>query len=179
MLFIFQCCIVFHLMSIIQFIHSTVYGPVGGFQLFAIIYNAAVKFFFCFLTFLKPENVPLYSKRTKIKLICHVSQCKWAKLDLKIIALTPKPNSSVQFSCSVVSNSLRPHELQHTRPPWPSPTPGVYPNSCPSSRWCHPAISSSVVLFSSCPQSLPESESFLMSQLFAWGKCLLGACMHL
>ena len=99
-------------------------------------------FFFCFLTFLKPENVPLYSKRTKIKLICHVSQCKWAKLDLKIIALTPKPNSSVQFSCSVVSNSLRPHELQHTRPPWPSPTPGVYPNSCPSSRWCHPALAS-------------------------------------
>ena len=73
------------------------------------------------------------------------------------------------FSHSVVSNSLRPHELQHTRPPCLSPTPWVYPNSCPSSQWCHPAISSSVVPFSSCPQSLPASESFPMSQLFAWG----------
>ena len=63
--------------------------------------------------------------------------------------------SSVQFNCSVVSDSLRPHELQHTRPPCPSSTPGVYSNSCPSSRWCHPAISSSVIPFSSCPQSLP------------------------
>ena len=63
--------------------------------------------------------------------------------------------SSVQFSRSVVSDSLRPHESQHTRPPCPSPTPGVHSNSCPSSRWCHPAISSSVVPFSSCPQSLP------------------------
>ena len=75
--------------------------------------------------------------------------------------------SSVQFSRSVVSDSLRPHELQHTRPSCPSPTPRVHPNSCPSSRWCHPAISSSVVPFSSCPQSLPASESFPMSQLFA------------
>ena len=77
--------------------------------------------------------------------------------------------SSVQFSRSVVSNSLRPHELQHTRPPCPSPTPRVHPNSCPLSRWCHPAISYSVVPFSSCPQSIPASESFPMSQLFAWG----------
>ena len=67
---------------------------------------------------------------------------------------------SVQFSHSVVSDSLQPHESQHARPPCPSPTPGVYPNSCPSSRWCHPAISSSVVPFSSCPQSLPTSGSF-------------------
>ena len=77
--------------------------------------------------------------------------------------------SSVQFSCSVVSNSLWPHESQHARPSCPSPTPGVYSNSCPSSRWCHPTISSSVVPFSSCPQSFPESGSFPMSQLFAWG----------
>ena len=77
--------------------------------------------------------------------------------------------SSVQFSRSVVSDSLRPHESQHDRPPCPSPTPGVHSNSCPSSRWCHPAISSSVVPFSSYPQSLPASESFPMSQLFAWG----------
>ena len=77
--------------------------------------------------------------------------------------------SSVQFSHSVVSDSLRPHESQHARPPCPSPTPRVHSDSRPSSQWCHPAISSSVVLFSSCPQSLPASESFPMSQLFAWG----------
>ena len=77
--------------------------------------------------------------------------------------------SSVQFSRSVVSNSLQPHGLQHARPPCPSPTPGVYSNSCPSSRWCHPAISSSVAPFSSCPQSLPASGSFPMSQLFERG----------
>ena len=76
---------------------------------------------------------------------------------------------SGQFSRSVMSDSLQPHELQHTRPPCPSPTPGVYSNSCPSSWWCHPAISSSVVPFSFCPQSLPASGSFPMSQLFAWG----------
>ena len=76
--------------------------------------------------------------------------------------------SSVQFSCSVVSNSLWPHELQHARPPCPLPTPGVHSESRPSSQWCHPAISSSVIPFSSCPQSLPASESFPMSQLFAW-----------
>ena len=77
--------------------------------------------------------------------------------------------SSVQFSRSVVSDSLRPHESQHARPPCPSPAPGVHSDSHPSSQWCHPAISSSVGPFSSCPQSLPVSESFPMSQLFAWG----------
>ena len=76
---------------------------------------------------------------------------------------------SVQLSHSVTSNSLRPCELQHARPPCPSPTPRLHSNSHPSSRWCHPAISSSVVPFSSCPQSLPASESFPMSQLFTWG----------
>ena len=74
-----------------------------------------------------------------------------------------------QCSRSVVSDSLQPHESQHARPPCPSPTPWVHSDSCPSSQWCHPAISSSAVPFSSCPQSLPASESFLMSQLFAWG----------
>ena len=83
-------------------------------------------------------------------------------------------HNSVQFSHSVVSNSLQPHELQHTRPPCPSPTPGVHSNSCPSSQWCYPAISSSVIPFSSCPQSLPASESFPMSQLFAWGSQSIG-----
>ena len=77
--------------------------------------------------------------------------------------------SLVQFSCSVVSDSLRPHKLQHVRPPCPSPTPGVHPNPCPLSRFCHPTISSSVVPFSSCPKSLPASESFPMGQLFTWG----------
>ena len=81
---------------------------------------------------------------------------------------------SVQFSRSVVSDSLRPHESQHARPPCPSPTPGVHSNSCPSSRWCHPAISSSVLPFFSCPQSLPASESFPMSQLFTWGGQSIG-----
>ena len=77
--------------------------------------------------------------------------------------------SSVQVSRSVISDSLWPHESQHARPPCPSPTPGVYPNSCPSSLWCHSAISSSVIPFSFCPQSLPASESFSRSQLFTWG----------
>ena len=74
--------------------------------------------------------------------------------------------SSVQFSRSVVSDSLRPHESQYARPPCPSPTSGVHPNPCPLSRWCHPTISSSVVPFSSCPQSFPASGAFQMSQLF-------------
>ena len=77
--------------------------------------------------------------------------------------------TSVQFSLSVVSDSLWHHESQHARPPCRSPTPRVHSNSCPLSRWCYPAISSSVVPFSSCPQSLPASESFPMSQLFTWG----------
>ena len=77
--------------------------------------------------------------------------------------------SSVQFSHSIMSDSLQPHESQHTRPPCPSPTPGIHSDSHPSSQWCHPAISSSVVPFSSCPQSLPASESFPVSQLFSWG----------
>ena len=81
---------------------------------------------------------------------------------------------SVQFSRSVMSDSLRPHESQHAKPPCPSPTSGVYPNSCPSSWWCHPAISSSVVPFSSCPQSLPASGSFPMNQFFAWGGQSIG-----
>ena len=81
---------------------------------------------------------------------------------------------SVQFSHSVVSDSLTPHGLQHDRPPCPSLTPEVYPNPCASSWWCHPAISSSVVPFSSCPQSFLASGSFPMSQLFAWGGQSIG-----
>ena len=82
--------------------------------------------------------------------------------------------SSVQFSHLVVSDSLRPHESQHARPSCPSTTPGVHSDSRPSSQRCHPTISSSVVPFSSCPQSLPASESFTMSQPFAWGGQSIG-----
>ena len=81
---------------------------------------------------------------------------------------------SVQFSHSVVSDSLQPHELQHARPPRPSPTPRVHPNSCALNQWCHPVISSSAIPFSSCPQSLPASGSFPMSQLFTWGSQSIG-----
>ena len=81
---------------------------------------------------------------------------------------------SDQISHSVVSDYLQPHDSQHARPPCPSPTPGVHSDSRPSSQWCHPAISSSGIPFSSCPQSLPASESFPMSQLFAWGAQSIG-----
>ena len=83
--------------------------------------------------------------------------------------ITLSSNAMSQFSPSVKSDSLWPHGLQDARPPCPSPTPGVYSNSCLLSQWCHPTISSSVVPFSSCPQSLPASGSFPVSQLFAWG----------
>ena len=82
--------------------------------------------------------------------------------------------SSVQFSRSVMSNSLRTHGPQHSRPRCPSPTSRVYSNSFPLNRWCHPTISSSVIPFSCCPQSLPASGSFPMSQLFAWGGQSIG-----
>ena len=112
---------------------------------------------------------------TSVTNVCHPwmftviwQNCIWVLLRVR---LTDGPTtkierncsfSSVQFSRSVVSNSLWPHEPQHTRPPCPSPTPRVHPNPCPSSRWCHPAILCSVVPFSSCPQSLPASGSFPM-----------------
>ena len=107
----------------------------------------------------------------------HTHQCTYephGKLSLPLCLFFFPPFSKhsctlIQFSHSVVSDSLWPHESQPTRPPCPSPTPGVHPDSRPSSQWCHPAISSTVVPFSSCPQSLPASESFPMSQLFAWG----------
>ena len=92
----------------------------------------------------------------------------------KNIIMASSPISSKQFSCSVMSNSLRPHESQHTRPPCPSPTPWGHSNSCPSRQWCHPAISSSVIPFSSCPHSLQAWGSFPMSQLFSWGGQSIG-----
>ena len=103
---------------------------------------------------------------TDILIVC---VCGWI-LNKKLALLL----SSVQFSCSVVYNSLWPHGLQHIRPPCPSPTPGAYSNSCPLNRWCHPTISSSVVPFSSSLQSFPASGSFQMSQFFASGAQSIG-----
>ena len=94
-----------------------------------------------------------------------------------VVALKTKHSlafSSVQYSRSVVSNSLRPHGAQHSKPPCPSPTPGVHSNSCPLHWWCHPTISSSVIPFSSCLQSFPASGSFPMSQFFASGDQSIG-----
>ena len=93
-----------------------------------------------------------------------VLNCSFNSIYIKVATF-----GSVQFSRSVVSDSLQPHESQHARPPCPSPTPGVHSDSRPLSQWCHPDISSSVIPFSSCPQSLPASESFQVSQLFTWG----------
>ena len=101
---------------------------------------------------------------------CRVSRT-WVSDHSRSTALPSVQFSSVAQLCPTL---LRPHELQHARPPCPSPTPAVHSDSRPSSQWCHPAISSSVVLFSSCPQSLPASESFPMSQLFAWGDKNIG-----
>ena len=92
----------------------------------------------------------------------------------RTISKSPIYISSVQFSHLVVSDSLQPHGLQHARLPCPSPTPGAYLNSCPSTRWCHPIFSSSVVLFSSCLQYFPASGSFQMSQFFASGSQSFG-----
>ena len=113
------------------------------------------------------ENI-IFSKRSQTqKAMCHLIPFIWISRRIH--------KTSVQFSYWVMSNSLQPHESQHTRPPCPSPSPGVHSDSHPLSRWCHPAISSSVVPFSSCPQSLPASESFAMSQLFTWGGQSTGA----
>ena len=101
--------------------------------------------------------------------LCIISFVRNTSRMQKAVHIWTETASSVQFSRSVMSNSLRPHELQHARPPCPSPTPGVHSNSRSSSWWCHPAISSSVIPFASCPKPLPASESFPMSQLFAWG----------
>ena len=112
------------------------------------------------IPFLRYKNYcPVILRREKRKALQTLSFCR----------------SISQFSCSVVSDSLPPYESQHARPPCPSPSPGVHSDPRPSSPWCHPAISSSVVPFSSCPQSLPASQSFPMSQLFTWGGQSTGA----
>ena len=111
------------------------------------------------------QEINMYRKTSqeKYKAFNVLSQCK----NLTVL-------SSVRFSRSVVSDSLQPHELQHARPPYPSPTPRVYWNSCPLSWWCHPIISSSVIPFSSCLQSFPASGSFQMSQFFPSGGPSIG-----
>ena len=122
------------------------------------------KLFTQFCCKLKPSLNAGAVRRGAKDLIRHF--CKDKQIPNKHMKRCSTSLSSVQFSHSVVSDSLRPHESQHARPPCPSPTPGVYLNSCPSSQWCHPGISSSVT--QSCPQSLPASGSFTMSQLLAW-----------
>ena len=107
-----------------------------------------------------PTSMCTVTEAMKLKEACFLEEKIW--------------QTSVQFSRSIVSDYLWPHELQHARAPCPSPTPGVHSNSRPSSQWCHPAISTSVVPFSSCPQSLPASGSFPMSQLFTWGSQSIG-----
>ena len=122
-------------------------------------------FYLYFFSFFLGEGLGEYQR--SLKFICGISTFSiyfWININRVF-----SKQLSVQFSRSVVSDSLRPHESQHARSPCPSPTPRVHSDSHPSSQWCHPTISSSVVPFSSCPQSLPASESFLMSQLFTWG----------
>ena len=145
-----------------------------------------LKVIWCFKQEQKKEYVHLWKRTWENSIICIKEPLVtfYSFLIWNIWRLSPKDfkwgsipfhdSSSVQFSRSVVSYSLRPHESQHTRPPCPSPTPGVHSDSRPSSQWCHPAISSWVIPFS-CPQSLPASESFPMSQLFAWGGQSTGA----
>ena len=126
------------------------------------------------LTFLLPFSLENFPSKLLFHVSLHISLIMDLLFKDEYVLITKYLTckwrfSSVVFSRSVTSDSLWPHESQHARPPCPSPTPGVHPNSCPSNRWCHPAISSSVVPFSSCPQSLPASGSFPMRQLFAWG----------
>ena len=109
------------------------------------------------------------SVQTFLHLLCSNDEISFWWMEPLPSTVLIRSSASVQFSRSVVSDSLQPHESQHARPPCPSQTPGVYSHPCLSSRWCHPAISSSVAPFSSCPQSLPASGSFLTSQLFTGG----------
>ena len=119
------------------------------------------------------NNYKIYQNDCSVKLCCNCYQVTThSRLVFNKIMFW---GNTHRHTChSVMSDSFRPHESQHARPPCPSPTPRVHPNSRPSSRWCHPAISSSVVPFSSCPQSLPASGSFPVSQLFAWGGQSIG-----
>ena len=116
-----------------------------------------------FLSFLWLSNIPLY-------VYIYICIYMYVYVYIHVYVYVSVQFSSVAQSCL----TLRPHESQHARPPCPSRTPRFYSNSCPSSQWCHPAISSSVVPFSSCPQSFPASESFPISKLFTWGGQSIG-----
>ena len=146
--------------------------------------NFNIEDFFCLFVFYQRHKFVLKLKGQEHAHPCHL-QSHWGPPDAEEKEKAPSRlwianrwnttnNSNSQFSHSVVSDSWRPHELQHARPPCPSPTPGVHPNPFPLSRWCHPTISSSVIPFSSCPQSFPASGSFPMSQLFASGGQTIG-----
>ena len=127
-------------------------------------------FYLYFFSFFLGEGLGAYQR--SLKFICGISTFSiyiWININRVFSKQLSVQFSSVQFSRSVVSDSLRPHESQHARSPCPSPTPRVHSDSHPLSQWCHPAISSSVILFSSCLQSFSSSESFLMSQLFTLG----------
>ena len=145
------------------------------YQAFSLIFR--VDFFRIDLICLLSKGLSRVFSRTTIwKASIHESAKSYYLLGKKFVSLGIKYTliiGSVQFSCSVVSDSSQPHESEHKRPPCPSPPPGVYPNSCPSSWWCHPAISSSVVPFSSWPQSLPASGSFSNESALRmrWPKC--------
>ena len=112
------------------------------------------------------ENYIVFTVETTLKE--HHCSYTFVLFGYNFLRMSPS-GFSLQFSCSVVSDSLQPHESLHARPPCPSPTPRVHSDSHPLIQWCHPAISSSVVPFFSCPQSLPASDSLPMSQLFTWG----------
>ena len=118
---------------------------------------------------LLPSNSPPYGPSYPGQSHLHPQTPIQEKWSCRLVGFLWPQFSSVQFSCSVMSDSLRPHGPQHTRPPCSSPTPRVYSNSCPLSRWCHPTISPSVIPFSSCLQSFPASGSFPMSQFFTSG----------
>ena len=132
----------------------------------------------CSLTLCDPRDREVFQPRI-LELVTISSSRGFPKPRIKPASPVRQVNSLslshlVQFTQSVMSNSLQPHELQHARPSCPSPTPGVHPNSCSLSQWCHPTISSSFVPFSSCPQSFPASGSFQMSQFFASGGQSIG-----
>ena len=136
--------------------------------LISIIFYIFLSFFFFCVPHPEPSSLLPYFLYFSIK-ISHLQHYLIVKIAIFASKVTMSNVQFSQFSHSVVSNSLPSHESQHARPPCPSPTPGVHSDSCPSSQWCRPAISSSVVPFSSCSQRPLASESFPMSQLFAWG----------
>ena len=139
-----------------------------SFSLISLLFHFVDDFLHCTKVFLLSCNTiclfllsfPLLEE------VCPKNIANWDAKEHTAYVSSRRLMVSVQFSHSVVSDPLRPHEPQHTRPPCPLPTPGVYPNSCPLSRWCHPTISSSVVRFSSYIQSFPASGSFQINQLF-------------